>query len=404
LSGGGRTVARMSRARVAVLQIVSKQLSVTAAAAEYGISRRHLHRLLARYQEGGLEALEPRSRRPKTTPIATPETVRQRVIELRATLTADGLDAGPVTIAWHLEREALPVLSTSTIRRILHAAGLITPQPTKRPRSSYLRFEMAQPNEMWQSDFIHWRLADGTDVEVLNWLDDHSRFLVSCTAHAPVTGEVVVAVSLGLIEQYGPPASTLTDNGSVYTSRFTGGRNAFEYVLALLGIRQKNGAPGHPQTQGKTERFHQTLQRWLTARPTARTVAELQAQLDAFRAHYNERRPHRALNRQTPGEVYRATPKAAPASNGHPPSHYRLRYDRLDTKGHMSLRRAGRMHHLGVGSAHARKRVLAFADDHHITVAELTTGELLSRHLIEPNKTYWRNQNKEPGRWPSSPN
>src|SRR5215469_13374043 len=95
----------MSRARVAVLQIVSKQLSVTAAAAEYGISRRHLHRLLARYREGGLEALEPRARRPKTSPIATPSDVRERVIELRSQLTADGLDAGPVTIAWHLGQE-----------------------------------------------------------------------------------------------------------------------------------------------------------------------------------------------------------------------------------------------------------------------------------------------------------
>jgi transposase InsO family protein len=394
----------MSRARVAVLQIVSQQLTVTAAAAEYGISRRHLHRLLARYQAGGLDALEPRSRRPNTTPIATPETVCQRVIELRGQLTADGLDAGPVTIGWHLEREGLRAPSTSTIRRILHAAGLITPEPRKRPRSSYTRFEMAQPNEMWQSDFIHWRLADGTDVEVLNWLDDHSRYLLSCTAHEPVTGDDVVAVFLGLIEQYGPPASTLTDNGSVYTSRFTGGRNAFEYVVAILGVRQKNGAPGHPQTQGKTERFHQTLQRWLRARPPAPSTAQLQRQLDQFREHYNEQRPHRALHRRTPGDAYRATPKAAPATNGHAQGHYRLRYDRLDTKGKMSLRRAGRMHHLGVGTPHARKRVLAFADDHQITVAELTTGQVLSQHLIEPNKTYWRNQMREPGRWPGSPN
>jgi transposase InsO family protein len=392
----------MSRARVAVLQVVSHQLSVTAAAAEYGISRRHLHRLLARYREGGLKAVEPRSRRPKTTPIATSERVRERVIELRRSLTADGLDAGPVTIAWHLESEGLPALSTSTIRRILHQAGLIEPAPRKRPRSSYLRFEMAQPNEMWQSDFIHWRLSDGTEVEVLNWLDDHSRYLLSCTAHQPVSGDTVVAVFLDLVERYGPPASTLTDNGSVYTSRFTGGRNAFEYVLALMAIRQKNGSPGHPQTQGKTERFHQTLQRWLKARPAARTITELQRQLDQFRAQYNEQRPHRALHRRTPGTVYRATPKAAPASNGHTPGHYRLRYDRLDNKGHMSIRRAGRMHHLGVGTAHARTRVLAFADEHHITVAELTTGEVLSRHQIDPTKSYWRNQMREPGRWPSS--
>ena len=142
----------MSRAHVAVLQIVSKQLSVTAAAAEYGISRRHLHRLLVRYREGGLDALEPRSRRPRSNRAATPDRVRERVIQLRGQLTADGLDAGPVTIGWHLEREGLPAPSSSTIRRILHRAGLIIPQPRKRPRSSYVRFEMAQPNEMWQSD------------------------------------------------------------------------------------------------------------------------------------------------------------------------------------------------------------------------------------------------------------
>jgi hypothetical protein len=239
-------------------------------------------------------------------------------------------------------------------------------------------------------------------VEILNWLDDHSRYLLSCTAHRPVSGDDVVTVVLDVIERHGPPASTLTDHGSVYTSRFTGGRNAFEYLLPLPGVRQKNGSPGHPQTQGKTERFHQTQQRWLAARATARSISELQQQLDQFREHYNEHRPHRALHRRTPGNAYRATPKAAPASNGHAPGHYRLRYDRLDAKGRMTLRRAGRMHHLGTGTAHARKRVLALADDHHIAVTELTTGELLSAHLIEPNKIYGRNQNKEPGCWPSS--
>ena len=107
----------MSRARVAVLQIVSKQLTVTAAAAEYGFSRRHLHRLLARYREGGLGALEPRSRRPKTTPIATSEEVRARVIELRAQLTADGLDAGAHTIGWHLGQEGHKPPAPATDRK-----------------------------------------------------------------------------------------------------------------------------------------------------------------------------------------------------------------------------------------------------------------------------------------------
>jgi transposase len=135
----------MSPARVAVLLVVSEQLSVTAAAAEYGFSRRHLHRLLVAYREGGLDALEPRSRRPRTNAAATSVLVRERVIALRARLRADGLDAGPVTIAWHLEREGLRAPSTSTIRRILHQAGLITPEPRKRPRSSTPASRPASP-------------------------------------------------------------------------------------------------------------------------------------------------------------------------------------------------------------------------------------------------------------------
>jgi transposase InsO family protein len=391
----------MSHARVAVLKVVSKQATVGEAAAEVGLSRRHLHRLLARYREGGLDALEPRSRRPKTTPNQTPGPIRERVIELRGELRDSGLDAGPVTIAWHLEREGHRAPSTSTIRRILHQAGLVTPEPRKRPRSSYARFEASQPNETWQSDSTHWRLADGTDVEILNWLDDHSRYLVSCAAHQPVSGETVVASLLEAVGEYGPPASTLTDNASVYTSRFTGGRNAFEYLLAHLGVRQKNGSPGHPQTQGKIERFHQTLKRWLAARPEAATLAELQGQLDVFRAHYNERRPHRALGRITPSQAYQAMPKAMPA-DGAGATHYRVRYDRVDAKGKISFRRAGRMHHLGIGAAHARKRVMALADEKAVSVVDLATGEVLSTHDIDPARSYWRNRDREPGRWPGS--
>lgn len=389
----------MSKARVAVMKIVSKQLTVSAAADEYGFSRRHLHRLLARYREGGLAAVEPRSRAPRRSPQATTDHVRDRILQLRRELTANGLDAGPVTIGWHLEQENLKAPSTSTIRRILHTAGLITPEPRKRPRSSYLRFQAAQPNETWQSDFTHWRLADGTDIEILNWLDDHSRYLISCTTHRPVTGDDVVTSFLTAIEQHGIPASTLTDNGRVYTARFGGGRNAFEYLLPLLGVTQKNGSPSHPQTQGKIERFHQTQKRWLAARPAATTLTDLQTQLDAFREHYNEHRPHRALNRQTPSQAYQATPKALPAET-RTPGHYRIRYDLVGSNGKVSLRRAGRMHHLGIGYHHRGTRILALADDTTVTVIALHTGEILSTHTIDPTRSYWRNNEKAPGRWP----
>lgn len=393
----------MSKARVAVLKVVTKELSVTAAAAKYGYSRQHLHRLLARYREGGLDGLEPRSRRPRSNPAKTPEPVRSRVLELRLQLTRDGLDAGPVTIAWHLEAEGHQPPSTSTIRRILHTAGLIDPEPKKRPRSSYIRFEAAQPNQCWQSDFTHWRLADGTDVEILNWLDDYSRYLLGATAFAPVTGDIVVADFLRISNEYGLPASTLTDNGRVYTARHGGGKNAFEYLLAILGITQKNGSPGHPQTQGKIERFHQTLKIWLTQQPPAASLPQLQHQLDYFRDIYNEQRPHRARERTTPGQAYRALPKAEPTSTTKTPGHYRLRYDRVDTGGAISIRRAGRMHHLGIGTAHQGKRALVILDDTTATVIELETGEILTRHTIDPTRTYWRNKDRDPGRWPGSP-
>lgn len=389
----------MSKHRVVVLKIVAKQLTVTEAAQQYGLSRRQLHRLLARYRDGGLEAVDPQSRRPRTNPQATPPEVIDRIVALRAELIAGGFDAGPVTIGWHLTREGLPVPSHATIHRVLTRAGLITPEPRKRPRSSYVRFEATQPNETWQSDFTHWRLADGTDVEILNWLDDHSRKLLSCTVHQPVTGDDVVTTFLAATAEHGVPASTLTDNGRVYTARFSGGRNAFEHLLPVLGVKQKNGSPSHPQTQGKIERFHQTLKRWLASQPTATTITELQAQLDRFRVSYNDHRPHRALDRTTPSQAYAATPKALP-THARLPDRYRLRYDRVDTDGHVSIRRAGRMHHLGIGRRHTGKRILAITDETTVTVTHLDTGEILSEHHIDPTRSYWRNQLQPPGRWP----
>jgi len=390
----------MSRARVAVLKVISKELSVTAAAAQFGYSRRQLHRLLARYRIDGLDAVEPRSRAPKSSPQRVSDEVRDLIVATRLRLASQGLDAGPVTLAWHLEQAGHPVPATSTIRRILHTAGLITPQPRKRPRSSYRRFEADQPNECWQSDFTHWHLADGTDVEILNWLDDHSRFLLGCTAHTPVTGDIIVETFLAVADEHGLPAATLTDNGRVYTARFGGGKNAFEYLIAALGVTQKNGHPGHPQTQGKIERFHQTLKRWLAQQPPAGTVTDLQTQLATFRDIYNEQRPHRSLDRITPSTAYRARPKAEPAGQDH--GHYRVRYDRISSDGKMSLRRAGRMHHLGIGTTHTRKLVLALINTTTVTVIDLTTGEILSTHNIEPDRSYWRNQQRTPGRWPGA--
>jgi transposase InsO family protein len=289
--------------------------------------------------------------------------------------------------------------AASTIRRVLTAAGLISPEPKKRPKSSYRRFQADQPNECWQSDFTHWQLADGTGVEIINWLDDHSRYLLASRAYRRVTGQTVISTFLAASNLYGLPQSTLTDNGSVYTSRFTGGRNGFEYLLASLGVTQKNGHPSHPQTQGKIERFHQTQKRWLAAQPAAATIAELQTQLDTFAHIYNHIRPHRALHGATPTQAYTATIKAAPANHSNNP-HYRVRNDHVDRLGKISLRRAGRMHHLGVGAVHAGQAVTIVIDADNATVIHRDTGQVLSEHVIDPDRSYWRNQHKPLGRWP----
>lgn len=393
----------MSKPRVIVLSVVQQGLSVSEAAARFGVSRQWVHVLLARFRDGGLDAVEPRSHRPHSNPRQTPPQLAERAVALRRELTARGLDAGPVTIAAQLEREGRHVPSTATIRRILHAAGLVSPQPRKRPRSSYRRFEAAQPNECWQSDFTHWALADGSDVEILNWLDDHSRMLLACTAHARVTGPIVVSAFLAVVAVHGTPAATLTDNGSVYTSRFTGGRNGFEYLLGELGVAQRNGHPGHPQTQGKIERFHQTLKRWLAAQPAPLDLRALQRQLDQFRTLYNTERIHRAHGR-TPAHAYTATVKAAPPTDHNQrPGPYRLRVDVIDRHGKISLRRAGKMHHLGVGAGHAGTPTVVLIHPDTVEVINPATGEHLSSHTIDPTRDYWRNTQTNPGRWPRLP-
>jgi transposase InsO family protein len=391
----------MSKARVVVLEVVSGHLSISAAARAYSMSRQHIYRLLKRYHDGGLEAVEPRSRRPASNPRAVTDEVIAAIVLLREKLTANGLDAGPVTLQSHLAEQQLPVPSTSTIRRILHHHGLITPQPRKRPKRSFRRFAAEQPNECWQSDFTHWPLADGTDTEILNWLDDHSRYLLYCTAFRSVSVNQVVASFTTLIDTNGMPASTLTDNGSVYTSRFTHGHNDFERLIATLGIKQKNGSPGHPQTQGKIERFHQTLKRWLAARPRPATLTDLQDLLDEFTVIYNTARVHRALPAgTTPAQAYAARPKATPTGVI---EHFRIRHDTVDQFGKLTLRHGSQLHHLGIGRRHAGTPVLILVATSTVTVISKYSYDPIASHHINPDRNYWPNQQKTPAKRPGFP-
>src|SRR5664280_254148 len=387
----------MSKARLVITAVLVEGRSQAEVARSYGVSPGWVSKLVARYRAEGEAAFEPRSRRPKTSPQALDPSVVARIVELRHELADAGADAGPDTIQWHLEHFHRVSVSSSTISRHLSAAGLVVPQPHKRPRSSYLRFEAEQPNECWQSDFTHYRLVEadgspGRDVEILSWLDDHSRLAVGVSAHVRVTGPTVLARFQLAVRTHGIPASTLTDNGMVFTTRLAGGRggrNAFESELRRLGVQQKNSRPNHPTTCGKVERFQQTMKKWLRAQsPQPTTVDELQAHCDAFVDFYNHHRPHRSLlHRSTPATAYLAPPKAQPGDRDGD-THHRVRTDIVDDSGSVTLRVNGRLHHIGLGRTHARTHVVLLVSDLHVRVVDASTGELLRELIMDPNRDY----------------
>lgn len=374
----------MSKNRVIVEAVLAGQ-SHGSVARQYGISKVWVGKLVARWRSGGWAAVEKRSTRPRSNPAAFDEAVIARVVALRAELTDAGLDAGPHTIAAHLEREGSAAPSVTTIWRILTRAGVITPQPRKRPKRSYVRFEADLPNDCWQADFTHWPLADGTPAEILCFIDDHSRYAISLTAHPVITGPVVLAAFRAAVQIHGVPASTLTDNGLVFTTRFLHGPNAFERELVILGVEQKNGRPNHPQTQGKVERFQQTLKKWLARQPPAATVAALQAQLDAFADYYNTIRPHRSVANRTPEQAYTARAKATPTGQN---GHWRIRRDKVDKSGRITVRHGGRLHHIGLGYEHIGAAVQVLIHDLHITIVNTGTGEIIRDLTLDPSRDY----------------
>jgi transposase InsO family protein len=383
----------VSKARLVITAVVLEGRPAAVVAAEYGVSRSWLYELLARYRVEGEAAFEPRSRRPLTSPTATAPSTVELVVALRKELAGAGLDAGPATIAWHLQHRHQVVVSLATIARILTRQGLVQPQPKKRPKASYVRFAAAMPNECWQSDFTHYRLTDGSDTEIITWLDDHSRYALHVSAHTAITAKIVLATFRATVAAHGIPASTLTDNGMVYTVRFAtgrGGRTGLEAELARLGIRQKNSRPNHPTTCGKVERFQQTLKKWLRAQPDQpATLIQLQALIDAFVEVYNQHRPHRSLPHQaTPATAYHARPKATPTGQRSASSHDRLRRDRIDDTGKLTLRVNGRLHHIGIGRTHARTPVLLLVQDLDVRIIDAATGELLRELTINPDRDY----------------
>jgi transposase InsO family protein len=357
-------------------------------AAAHGVHRSWIYKLLARYRDGGLEALEPRSRRPHSCKHETPRETVLAVIELRHQLSEEGHDCGAQTIAFHLGQQlgGAPAPSVSTIWRILRREGLVIPEPQKRPRCSLIRFQAELPNEMWQADITHWQLADETHAEILNLIDDHSRLFLASRAFSTVKAKDVVDVFHTAAELHGLPACLLCDNGAVFTGTPRKGKVLLQTELERLGIAAKNSRPYHPQTCGKVERLHQTLKRYLEKQLPAPTLKELQGQLEAFVHYYNDIRPHRALDGRTPLQAYSARLKARPAP-ADPRTHFRVRKDTVDAHGKVSLRHMSKLHHIGLGRAHKGRQVKLLIADQSIRVITLE-GELIRELTLDPSRDY----------------
>lgn len=376
----------MGMARYVVDAVLLEGRSAREVARVHGISKSWIYELIARFRAGGYEALEPHSHRPRSCPHQMQAEVVKAIVELRKGLQALGHDAGPATIAYHLSTQMTSPPSRSTIWRVLKREGLIAPQPQKRPHCSRIRFEAGLPNEMWQTDITAWRLAGGEVVEILNLIDDHSRLHLACDAYRRVKAANVVASFHIAAELHGLPASLLSDNAAVFVGSYRRGKVLFESELERLGVVFKNSRPYHPQTCGKVERLHQTLKRYLAKQAPAQTITELQEELDAFRHYYNHIRPHRALDGRTPLQAYSARVKARPV-DAPSQTHFRVRTDRVDAQGKVSLRYMSRLHHIGLGRAHKGRSVKLLIADRNVRVID-ADGELIRELTLDPNRDY----------------
>jgi len=377
----------MEMARFVVEAVELQGLSYRQVAKEHGISKSWVAKMVARYRLGGYEALAPRSKVPHTIPHRTAPEIEDKVVVLRKQLAEQGYDAGAVTIHYHLSKSVDHPPSVTTIWRILRRRGFVVPQPHKRTRSSWNRFEAQLPNECWQSDVTVWKLDDGSDAEILNFIDDHSRVVVASKALTSTKSADVVEVFRQAGDRWGFPAALLTDNGCIYTTWHRGGPNVMQAELLVRGIAYKHSRPYHPQTCGKVERFHQTLKAFLSKQPAARTVAELQEQIDRFVTYYNDVRPHRARGRITPREAFDARAKARPMGKAiQIGAGVRVREDRVNT-GNVTVRYRTKLHHIGIGKDHNGKRVIMLIDGLDIRVLA-EDGEMLRRLTLDPTKDY----------------
>jgi putative transposase len=373
-----------------------------------GISRSRFYEIRKRAEiEGAIAAMAPRPRvyadpHPQGTPVA----IEELAVTIRKELADEGLDHGPVTVRWHLQQLGVSAPATSTLARIFTRRGMVTAQPQKRPRSSYRRFEFATVHECWQLDAFEWPLLGplGNQIGICviyQVLDDHSRFMLATHVGAEDAGEnavdAILAVDKALARAGQVPCLLLSDNGVALNQDRRGRTSRLVAHLRALGCRPITGRPGHPQTQGKDERAHQTLQAWLRAHPAA-TPAGLQKVVDAFDDRYNHRRPHQSLGMRTPAQALAAGPVAIPpppsatAAPKTPRTTTTARTYRVKKNGTLEVRR----HSIYLELAAGGSQVLVVDSGTTINVFD-TRGTHQRTVTLIPGKRYYGNGKKSPG-------
>jgi transposase InsO family protein len=356
---------RFAIGAVAVLD--DSSVSVAALCRQFGISRGTYYRYRDRLASDGLEGLLPRSRRPLSSPNATPVEVVEQLLAKHHELLAEGWDAGARSVRdWLLLAGVVRVPSARTVHKILAEHGCVEPTPAKRPHSTYQRFEAMSPNGMWQTDASEWLLANGQKVVIVRVIDDHSRKILATLAARGETAASVWACMKIALERHGKPVVVLSDNGAAFsTRRRSGGYSDFEASLARIGVYHANSAPYHPQTCGKKERDWKPLKKWLSTRPAAGDLAELQHLLDSYDIIFNTQRPHQALNGQTPQTRYQASAKAEPDPAKPPPARINLTELTACAKGRIPV---GGGYRIALGREWAGAHLHVLRDDLHVVV------------------------------------
>ncbi len=371
---------------------------------EHQISRKTFYAIRERVRaHGAAAALEPRSRRPRTSPNQLTDEVKQQALDVRAALEASGLDHGPISVHDKMAAMGLPrVPSPAALARIFRQAGVARLEPRKKPRSAWRRFVYPAPNACWQIDATEYVLTRGRTCVIFQLEDDHSRYALASKVAWTETAEAAVAVVTQAIAAHGVPQRLLSDNGAALNPLRRGWHGQLTRYLSGLGVATITGRPNKPTTQGKNERFHQTLFRWLDKQPLADTLEELQAQVEAFDHIYNTERPHQGLpGRITPIRAWQATPKADPP-RPQPPSdaivpggETAAQPDWRQTPGEHTLkvRRDGtvKVHKIDyrLPPGHVGKLIHIEHDTTMISFYDTSTGELIiERTLPKPGPRY----------------